>query len=188
MAIASAASSAGAPPPGWLDTLGKIAGVILGIELLVVLLIVCALMVGLAFALHWVQVHVLPVIQQNAPKVQRAMDLTEKSTDRVVHRVAEFYGRRQAVETGMRVLLFGKKAARRVHDESLIRASGDLQLMETDASFSAGSDDSTPPSAPAGSAADRSEATAAAQNVARHDLNGHADSHDEISTLAGNAG
>jgi hypothetical protein len=127
------ASSPGAPPPGWLDVLGKVAGVLLTLELLVVLIVLLALMVALAFAARWVHQHVVPVVRDNTPKVQQAMQVADKSTDRVVSGIAEFYGRRQAVETGVRVFLFGKKAARRVHDASLVQADADLQLIEESA-------------------------------------------------------
>jgi len=127
------ASSPGAPAPGWLDVLGKVAGVLLTLELLFVLIVLLALMAALAFAAHWVHQHVVPVLRENTPKVQRAMQVADKSTDRVVNGIAEFYGRRQAVQTGLRVFLFGKKAARRIHDDSLVQADADLQLIEESA-------------------------------------------------------
>jgi len=123
MAIASASS------PAWLHTLAQIASVILVIELLVVLLIICALMAGLALGMRWLHERVVPIVQENAPRAQHAMDLTQQNTDRVVHGVAEFYGRREAVRTGLRVLLFGRRAAERAHEDSQVQVATDLQLI-----------------------------------------------------------
>jgi hypothetical protein len=57
------------------------------------------------------------------------MTTTQHGTDRVVQSVAEFYGRRQQVETSIRVLLFGRSAAQRVREDALVQASTDLELM-----------------------------------------------------------
>lgn len=127
------ASSAGAPAPDWLDTLGKIAGVLLTLELLLVLIVMLALMAGLAFAARWVHIHVVPVLQENTPKLHKAMAVADTSTERVVKGVAEFYGRRQAMETGLRVFLFGRKQARAVHDSATARAAADIQLIDASA-------------------------------------------------------
>lgn len=124
------ASSSGAPPPGWLDTLGTIAGVLLVLELLLVLIVLLALMFALAFAARWVHRNVVPVVQENTPRLQKAMEAADTSAERVVQGVAEFYGRRQAVETGLRVFLFGRKQARAVHDAAAVRAAADIQLID----------------------------------------------------------
>ena len=188
---AHAAGSAGAPPPAWLDTLGKIAGVILGLELLVVVLIICGLMAGFAYAMHWVHQHVVPLAQENAPKILHAMEVTEQNTDRVVHGVAEFYGRRQAFETGLRVLLFGRQSAKRVHDAALIQAASDLQLMETDAASAPEPENGFMPRMTAERAGPSSAPRRAAQSSREqngHDgHNGHRDAHDDFSTPVGNA-
>jgi hypothetical protein len=190
--VAHAASSVGAAPPAWLDTLGKIAGVILGLELLFVLLIICGLMVGFAYAMGWVHQHVVPLVRENAPKILHAMEVTEQNTDRVVHGVAEFYGRRQAVETGLRVLLFGRKSAKRVHDEALIQAASDLQFMETDVASGPEPENGFTPRM----AAERAGSASAPGNRAgqsRRELdshdghNGHRDVHGDFSTPVGNA-
>jgi hypothetical protein len=123
MAIASASS------PAWLHTLAQIASVLLVIELLVVLVIICALMAGLAFGMRWLHEHVVPLVQENAPRAQQAMALTRQNTDRVVHGVAEFYGRREAARTGLRVLLFGRQAAEQAHGDSQVQAAIGLQLI-----------------------------------------------------------
>ncbi len=128
------ASAAGAPPPAWLDTLGNIAGVILTLELIVVLLIVCGLIIGMVVGLRWLNIHIIPVLQDNAPKARQVMQLTETNTNRAVNGIAEFYGRRQAVRTGIRVMLFGKQSARRLHEDSLVQAATDLDLMQPEPS------------------------------------------------------
>jgi hypothetical protein len=123
MALASASS------PAWLHTLAQIASVILVLELLVVLLIICALMAGLALGMRWLHEHVVPLVQENAPRAQQAMVLTRQNTDRVVHGVAEFYGRREAARTGLRVLLFGRQAAEHAHEDAQVQAATDLHLI-----------------------------------------------------------
>jgi hypothetical protein len=188
------ASSSGAPPPSWLDTLGKVAGVILGLELVVVLLIVCGLMVGLVLALRWLNMHVVPVLQENAPKAQHVITIAGQSTDRVVNGVAEFYGRRQAVRTGLRVLLFGPQSAKRVYEESQIQVATDLELMDTDVPADAdggGSarggahrregDPDTPPQTPQPIRGNR-------HLDGRDERNGYHAPGDEYSPMAGNAG
>lgn len=131
MAIASASS------PAWLHTLAQIASVILVVELLVVLVIVCALMFGLAFGMHWLREHVLPIVRENAPRAQQALSLTQQNTDRIVRGVAEFYGRREAARTSLRVLLFGRQGAAQVHEDSQVQAAADLHLISGEqASFS----------------------------------------------------
>jgi hypothetical protein len=171
--------------------LGKVAGVILGLELLIVVLIICGLMVGFAFAMGWVHQHVVPLARENAPKMLHAMELTEQNTDRVVHGVAEFYGRRQAFETSLRVLLFGRQSAKRVHDEALIQAASDLQLMETDAAAAPAPEigftprtaarRAGPPSAPHGAA----QSSRGQSGDDGH--NGHRDAHGDFSTPVGDA-
>lgn len=127
------ASSGGAPPPAWLDTLGTVAGVLLVLELLIVLIVMLALMVALALGARWVHMNVIPVLREQTPKLQRAMDVADTSTDRVVQGVAEFYGRRQAVETGLRVFLFGRRQARAVRQAAEVRAAADIQLIDASA-------------------------------------------------------
>jgi hypothetical protein len=118
-----------ASEPEWLHTLGQIAGTVLLIELGFVLLIVAALVVGFAVAAWWVHRRVVPVVSEHAPQALDAMRKAQQGTDRVASGVAEFYGRRQQVETAIRVLLFGRGAAQRVRQDSLARAQNDLQLM-----------------------------------------------------------
>ena len=114
----------------WLHTLGQIAGVLLVIELSLALIVTAALMVGLAIGARWLHIHVIPPLQEYLPRALQAMSVTEQGSDRVVKGVAEFYGRRQAVETGLRVLLFGKGHVERVREEQEIYAEETLLRIE----------------------------------------------------------
>ncbi len=135
--------------PPWLHTLGQIAGVILVIELSVALLIVAALAVGIAYGVHWSRQRAIPILRQYTPRILYAMTVAEQSSDKVAQGVAEFYGRRQAVTTGLRVLLFGRGAAERVREESAISAAADLQAMSADETSIGPEDGFTPrPGAP----------------------------------------
>ena len=58
------------------------------------------------------------------------MTVTEHGSDSLVHGIAEFYGRRQAVETGLRVLLFGKHDAENFREEQRMYADEALQRIE----------------------------------------------------------
>ncbi len=103
-----AAISAFAAEPGWLHTLGQIAGTMLLIELLVALAIVCALMGGLAYAAWWVHRNVLPVVNAYGLKAQDVLRRTEQSGERIVGQVATFHGAQVGLFTGLRVLFFGR--------------------------------------------------------------------------------
>ena len=118
-----------ASEPGWLHTAGQAAGTILLLELLVVLFVVLALTCGLAFGMWWVRRKVVPVLQEYAPRAGQAMVVAQQGSEKVVTGVAEFYGRRQQVQTSLRVLLFGRGAAERVREDALAQAAEDLQLM-----------------------------------------------------------
>ncbi len=113
--------------PGWLRTAGQAAGTILLLELGAVLLVLCILMGVLVYVGRWLRRNVLPIFEQFAPRAEHAMSVAQQGSDRVVRSVSEFYGRQQALVTGVRVLLFGKDAAQRVHEEALIHADADLQ-------------------------------------------------------------
>jgi hypothetical protein len=114
----------------WLHTLGDIAGVILVIELSLALVITCAFMVGLAIGARWLHLHAIPPLREYLPRAQEAMTVTERSSDSVVQSIAEFYGRRQAVQTGLRVLLFGKSDVETFREEQQIYAEEALQRIE----------------------------------------------------------
>lgn len=93
----------------WTDALATI----LLLELCVLLLIIAALILVLALGARWLQMHVVPVLNTTVPVAKQALEVTNQSTDRVVHGVAEVYGIRSAVETAARIILFGKDGARR---------------------------------------------------------------------------
>lgn len=159
--------------PAWLHTLGLIAGTLLLVELVLALLIVAALMVGMAVGAHWVHVNVIPPLKEYAPKAEQAMTIAQRGTEKAVQGIAVFFGWRQRIETTVRVLLFGRGAARRVYEEAAIQASSDLQQIDSAAELS------RPP-----------DAASIAHRHAPALANGH-DGHgqaDELSTLAGNAG
>jgi hypothetical protein len=115
--------------PGWLHTAAQAAGTLLLLELFVALFIILVLMVVLATAAWWIKGKLVPVLRQYAPRAEQVMSTTLQGTDRVVQSVAEFYGRRQQIETSIRVLLFGSGAAKRVHENALVQAATDLDLM-----------------------------------------------------------
>lgn len=94
--------------PGWLRTLGQIAGTTLLIELLVALVVVCALMGGLAYAAWWTHRNVLPVVNAYGLKAQDALQRTERTGERIVGQVASFHGAQVGLFTGLRVFLFGR--------------------------------------------------------------------------------
>lgn len=106
---------ASADPP-WLHVIGLIAGTLLVLELLAALFIVLVLAVALAFGMWWVRRKVVPVLGEYSGKVNQVMETAGHSTDRVVQGVAEFHGRTRAVETVVKVLLFGRKGAELVSE------------------------------------------------------------------------
>jgi len=120
---------ADAQSPNWLHTLAQIASTILLAELLIVLLIVAALMIGFAIAAVWTDRQVMPVLREYTPRAQEAMTVAHTSSDKVVRGIAEFYGRRQAVETGVRVLLFGRQAAQRAREDERIHVAEEMQRI-----------------------------------------------------------
>ena len=162
--------------PTWLHTLAQIASVLLLLELGLVLIIVCALMVALAIGTRWLHTHVVPILREYRPRAHEAMTVAQQGSDKVVQGVAEFYGRRQQVETSLRVLLFGRKAAERVREEAVIRTASDLQLMSPDENAPSAENGYTP----------RLEGVPTDRATRE---NGHAAAtSDDYRTLAGNAG
>lgn len=187
--------------PAWLHTLGQIAGTILVVELSIALLIVAALAVGIAYGIYWLRQRVMPILSENAPRVLNAMNVAQQGSEKVVKGVAEFYGRRQAVQTGLRVLLFGRGAAERVREESAIQVATDLQSMSADedsigpedgftpqpgrlparaASSQAGQRDAAPPARPRGRAVER--------RAAREPHDTHDGDRHDLTPLANGAG
>ncbi len=104
-------TSAFVAEPGWLHTLGQIAGTMLLVELLIALAVVCALMGGLAYAAWWLHRNVIPVVGRYGQQAQQVMDVAERSGERIVERVATFHGAQVGLFTGLRVFLFGRSRA-----------------------------------------------------------------------------
>ena len=100
-----------AVPPAWLRALTDAAAVLLLIELMVLLLIVAALIGALAFGARWLQMHVVPVLNATVPRAKQAMNVANQGTERVIRGVAEVYGIRKALETGVQILLRGRQGA-----------------------------------------------------------------------------
>lgn len=100
--------------PPWLHTIGQIAGVLLLLELGTALLVTLIFAGALAFGVWWLREHVVPVLEQVSGQARQVMEFTTQGTDRIAKGVAEFHGRKQAVQTIIRVLLFGKQSARAI--------------------------------------------------------------------------
>ncbi|HEU5438188.1 MAG TPA: hypothetical protein VFU88_02765 [Ktedonobacterales bacterium] len=187
MAIAEAVAE-----PAWLHTAGQIAGVLLLLELGLVLIIVAALMVGMAFGARWLHLHVVPVLREYTPKAQQAMTVARTSTDKAVTGIAEFYGWRQRITTTVRVLLFGRGAAKRVYEEAAIQASSELKIMDSSAEVT-GPDTGFAPRWQSGAQAAEARGhsgetgTAAAPEV-QPEREHRPEQPDQFNTLAGNAG
>jgi hypothetical protein len=122
------------------------------------------------------------------------MTVAQQSSDKVVKGVAEFYGRRQAVQTGLRVLLFGSGAAERVREESAIKAAADLQSMSADEDSIGPEDGFTPQPQPGQLPArntpppSRPRARAVERPAARESRDSYDNNHHDMTPLAGNAG
>jgi hypothetical protein len=101
--------------PDWLRTIGDIAGTLLLIELFLVLFVVLAFAVALAYGAWWLREKVVPFLEQYGGQARQVMEMTTQGTDRLVRGVAEFHGRKQSIETMLRVLLFGRSVKNPVH-------------------------------------------------------------------------
>lgn len=97
--------------PGWLHTIGQIAGTLLTLELLAALFVILVIAVALAAAAWYLQNKVMPTVNEYTAKANQVMHTAEQSTTRVIQGVAEFHGRTRSIETIIRVLLFGRKGA-----------------------------------------------------------------------------
>lgn len=97
--------------PAWLRALTDAAAVLLLLELVLLLIILTALMFALAFGARWLRMHVVPVLNMTVPKASQALHVANQGSERVVRGVAEVYGVRRALQTGLRVMLFGHDGA-----------------------------------------------------------------------------
>lgn len=113
MATTSALAIVAATSPGWLHTLGQIAGTFLLVDVLIALTLVCALMVGLAVAAWWLHRNVIPVVSHYGEQAQHVMSVAERSGEAIVEKVATFHGARAGVLTGLRAFVFGQSPEQR---------------------------------------------------------------------------
>jgi hypothetical protein len=90
-----------------LHAWAQAAASILLLELCVLLLMMVALMGLLLFAARWLQMQVVPLLNRTVPAANQALEVANEGSERVVRGVAEVYGVRRAIETGLRVMLFG---------------------------------------------------------------------------------
>src|SRR5579864_6921488 len=111
---------ADALPPAWLRALTDAAAVLLLLELMVLLLIVTALVFALAFGARWLQIHVVPVLNLTVPRAKQAMNIANQGSERVIRGVAEVYGIRKALETGIQIMLRGRQSP-----DAALMAQGD---------------------------------------------------------------
>lgn len=123
--------------PGWLHTLGQIAGTLLLVELGLALFVILVFAAALAFGAWWLRHQALPVLYQYSTLARQALAVATRGTDRVMRGVAEFQGRKSAVETALRVLLFGRSAVRPEAKASAAAAHGDLRDRTTPPGISA---------------------------------------------------
>jgi hypothetical protein len=119
----------------WADVMATI----LLLELCVLLAIIAVLIGVLAYGARWIQMHVVPLLNNTVPVANQALQVTNQSTDRVVRGVAEVYGLQSAVETAGRVLLFGKNGARQTTRAQSALQSTALNPAQPTATPSAGS-------------------------------------------------
>jgi len=87
--------------PSPLDGIASAAAIILILEVGIVILLVAVLMVLLAFGINWLYKHTIPPVRTTIPRVKDALNVVDRSTGRVIDLVAEVYGHRQAVESGI---------------------------------------------------------------------------------------
>ncbi len=109
--------------PAWLRALADAAAVVLLLELIVLLLIVTGLMFALAFGANWLRKHVIPVLNATVPRARQALEVANAGTEQVTRGVAEVYGIRRGVETGLQVMLHGPHPEHR----AALGASGDAR-------------------------------------------------------------
>lgn len=113
--------------PAWLRALADAAAVVLLLELIILLLIVTGLMFALAFGANWLRKHVIPVLNATVPRARQALEVANAGTEQVTRGVAEVYGIRRGVETGLQVMLHGPHPERR----AALGASGDARGENT---------------------------------------------------------
>jgi hypothetical protein len=98
--------------PTWLRALADAAAVLLLLELIVLLLVVTGLTFALALGANWLRKHVIPVLNTTMPRARQALEVANAGTEQVTRGVAEVYGIRRGVETGLQVMLHGAQPGR----------------------------------------------------------------------------
>ncbi len=93
------------PEPGWLQTAGQAAAVVLMIELLLLVLIAAALVLGLALGLLYVHNKVVPILTRFAPAVEQRLQATDQVSAKFAERVIDIHARTEAVKEGLLTLI-----------------------------------------------------------------------------------
>ena len=88
-----------------LDGLASAASVILIFEALLIIMLMAAIAVLLAVALHWVRVHVVPLLETYVPRARGALGTADRGLGAVVERLADLYGKRRGAERFVRAFL-----------------------------------------------------------------------------------
>lgn len=95
-------SIADVPEPAWLQAAGQAAGVILIIELMVLLLLTTALIVALAFVMHYIHNKIVPLLTRYAPAIEQRLQATDRGSTRFAERVIDIHARAVAVREGVK--------------------------------------------------------------------------------------
>jgi hypothetical protein len=90
------------PEPAWLQAAGQAAGVILIIELMVLLLLTTALIVALAFLMHYIHNKIVPLLTRYAPAIEQRLQATDRGSTRFAERVIDIHARAVAVREGVK--------------------------------------------------------------------------------------
>jgi hypothetical protein len=117
--------------PDWLRALADAAAVVLLLELIILLVIVTGLMAALWYGASWLRKHVVPALNATVPRARQALDVANASTEQVTRGVAEVYGIRKALETGVQVMLHGPGPGRQAALEAPGTA-GTAHIAEAD--------------------------------------------------------
>jgi hypothetical protein len=96
--------------PPWLRAWADGFAVLLLLELIILLVVVAALMGALAYGAYWLRQHVIPLLNATVPRALQALDVANTGTAQVTRGVAEVYGIRRGLETGLRVMVRGPQA------------------------------------------------------------------------------
>ena len=98
-------SIADVPEPGVLQAAGQAAGVVLIIELMILLLITTALIVALAFLMHYIHNKIVPLLTRFAPAIEQRLQATDRGSTRFAERVIDIHARAVAVREGVKTFV-----------------------------------------------------------------------------------